>query len=162
VSVGFDRVGAVSDRLVEAGLRLAVAESCTGGMLAAALTDRSGASRFLEAGVVVYSNEAKERLLGVRPDTLAAYGAVSDRVAGEMAEGARRSLGVDVAVSITGIAGPDGGTAEKPVGTVWIALSDGERVRAHHYRFDGDRAAVRRRSVEAALELLNLYLADRS
>ena len=155
-----DRVEAVSETLVARGIRLVLAESCTGGMVAARLTDRPGASRFLEAGLVTYSNAAKESVLGVRPETLERHGAVSGAVAEEMLAGARRVTGAGAAVAITGVAGPGGGTAEKPVGTVWIGAAVADAVQVRRFRFDGDRAAVRDASVAAALELLLELLED--
>jgi PncC family amidohydrolase len=150
----------VTDRLAERGMTLAVAESCTGGLLAAVLTEQPGASRYFSAGLVTYSDDAKARILGVRPETIAAYGAVSERVAREMATGALRAAGVDAALAITGIAGPGGGTPEKPVGTVWIAVALGDNVRADVHRFPGDRAQVREQSARAALELLERRLGE--
>jgi nicotinamide-nucleotide amidase len=144
----------VAALLSERGLRLALAESCTGGLLAARLSDVPGASRFLERGFVTYSNEAKRELLGVDAETLARDGAVSEPVARAMAEGARRSARADIGVGITGIAGPDGGTPEKPVGLVFIAVDGaaGSRVRRAH--FPGDRERVRYQATQAALEML--------
>ncbi|MGK7313180.1 MAG: CinA family protein [Candidatus Longimicrobiales bacterium M2_2A_002] len=152
------RAEAVSEALADRGLRLVLAESCTGGLMAARLTDRPGASRFLDAGLVTYSNAAKIAVLGVDRKTLAAHGAVSEEVAREMLDGARRRTGADAAIAITGVAGPDGGTPEKPVGTVWIgaALQGSVRVRCFH--FDGDRGQVRASSVDAALEMLHSLL----
>jgi PncC family amidohydrolase len=155
-----ERVERVSERLARLGLRLAVAESCTGGLLTARLTDRPGASRFLVAGLATYSDEAKTALLGVRPESIVTHGAVSEAVVTEMVDGARRAAGTEVAVAITGVAGPDGGTPTKPVGTVWIAAAVGPRCRAERHRFPGDRAEVRDRSVEAALDLLDRLLAS--
>jgi PncC family amidohydrolase len=155
-----DLMERVVERLVARGLRLATAESCTGGLLTARLTDPPGASRFLAGGAVSYADEAKVRLLGVRPETLAAYGAVSEQVAREMAEGASAALGAEVGVAITGVAGPGGGTAEKPVGTVWIAATLEGATRAERHHFGGDRAMVRERSVQAALELLDSLLTE--
>lgn len=146
------RIEEVGELLTGRGLGLVTAESCTGGLLAARLTARAGASRFFEAGLVTYSNAAKEAVLGVRRDTLVAHGAVSEAVALEMARGARRHG--DVGVAITGIAGPDGGTADKPVGTVWIAISIGETEAAHRFLFPGDRTSVREATVEHALKLV--------
>lgn len=147
----------VSEALAGRGLRLVLAESCTGGLLAATLTDRPGASRFLESSFVTYSDEAKASLLGVDRGVLREHGAVSEPVARAMVEGALRHG--DAAVAITGIAGPEGGTAGKPVGTVWIAASvPGEGITAEVHHFDGDRGAVRRASVEAALALLDTRL----
>lgn len=145
-------VDAVSDSLVRRGLRLVTAESCTGGLMAARFIDRPGASRFFHAGLVTYSDAAKQELLGVRSETLGAFGAVSEAVALEMVRGAR-SHG-EAAVAITGIAGPDGGTEEKPVGTVWIAVALGDVEEAHQFRFDGDRTRIREESVAAAVTLL--------
>lgn len=149
-----DRVAGVSEALVRRGLRLALAESCTGGLVAARLTDRPGSSRFLEAGLVTYSNQAKTSLLGVDPDVIVAQGAVSEAVARAMLAGARRTTGADAAIAITGIAGPDGGTAEKPVGTVWIAAAVGDADRVVRFQFEGDRGAVRQAASDAALDLL--------
>lgn len=149
-----NRVERVSEALAARGLRLALAESCTGGLVAARLTDRPGASRFLEAAVVVYSDQAKTSLLDVAPDTLAAHGAVSEAVAREMLGGVARRTGARAAIAITGIAGPDGGTPEKPVGTVWIGAALDDRVAVRAFQLDGDRGQVRDAAVDAALELL--------
>lgn len=154
-----DLVDRVSEVLATRGLRLAIAESCTGGLLTARFTDRAGASRFLSAGLATYSDEAKSAVLGVRPETLAAHGAVSGPVAAEMMEGARRVLDAEAGVSITGIAGPGGGTATKPVGTVWIAAAVGSESSVESHCFTGDRAGVREQAVEAALALLDRLLA---
>ncbi|MEJ2503098.1 MAG: CinA family protein [Gemmatimonadota bacterium] len=148
----------MSETLADRGLRLVLAESCSGGLLAAAFTDRPGASRFLDSSVITYSDEAKQRLLGVQPRTLALHGAVSEPVVRAMAGGALRHG--DVAVAVTGIAGPDGGTPEKPVGTVWIAAALPDGVTARRYQFEGDRGAVRRASVDAAIALLDSVLRD--
>ncbi len=154
--MGFERV---SEELARRGLQLITAESCTGGLLAAAFTDRAGASRFFRAGLVTYSDQAKQELLGVRAATLASHGAVSEEVVREMLDGALRSG--DIAAAITGVAGPGGGTAEKPVGTVWIAAGTRSRGVARRYRFEGDRAAIRAASVSAALELIGSVLEER-
>lgn len=153
-----NRAEAVSEALADRGLRLVLAESCTGGLVAARLTDRPGASRFLDAGLVTYSNAAKMSILGVGRETLVAHGAVSEEVAREMLDGARRRTGAEAAIAITGIAGPDGGTPEKPVGTVWIGAALGGSVRVKCFHFDGDRAGVRSSSVDAALEMLHSLL----
>lgn len=136
-----------------AGWMLATAESCTGGWIAQAVTAVPGASAWFDRGFVVYSNAAKEELLGVRPSTLAAHGAVSEEAVREMAGGALERSRAQVAVAVSGIAGPTGGTREKPVGTVCIAWAVREGpTRVETRRFPGDRGAVRRQAVEAALE----------
>ena len=142
------------ERLRGGGLTLAVAESCTGGMLAAAITDQPGSSAYFKGGVVAYSNEIKERLLGVPRELLLRHGAVSAEVARAMAEGARRALAADLAVSITGIAGPDADGTEKPVGLthVWLAAAEGGDGR--RFVFPGDRWTNRRQAVDEALTLL--------
>jgi nicotinamide-nucleotide amidase len=132
--------------------RLATAESCTGGLVAGAITDVAGSSEWFERGFVTYSNEAKVELLGVEPGTLARHGAVSEAVAREMAAGALVRSRADVAVAVTGVAGPAGGTPDKPVGLVWFAWAVRDRpVEAVSRRFEGDRAAVREASVREAL-----------
>ncbi len=138
----------------ERGLRIGTAESCTGGLVSAALTDVPGASATVWGGVVSYANEVKHAALGVSDEVLAAYGAVSEQTACAMAQGARTALGVDATVSVTGIAGPGGAVEGKPVGTVWIGSSSAAGTHARLYRFEGDRDAVRRQSVDAALRML--------
>ena len=137
------------------GKMLATAESCTGGMVAAALTDIAGSSAVVERGFVTYTNRAKSQLLGVDPALIEAHGAVSKEVAEAMARGALAHSATHVAVSVTGIAGPDGGSAEKPVGLVWFGLAvEGAPTTTDHVVFKGDRAAVRRQATEKALALL--------
>jgi nicotinamide-nucleotide amidase len=137
------------------GLRLATAESCTGGMVAAALTDIAGSSDVVERGFVTYSNEAKNELLGVPSALIAAHGAVSAEVAAAMAQGALAHAPVELAVAITGIAGPGGGTPEKPVGLVWFGSARrGGAIATERQVFAGDRAEVRRAATRRALELL--------
>ena len=134
-------------------LMLVTAESCTGGWIAKALTDLPGSSAWFDAGVVTYSYGAKEALLGVNPRTLERTGAVSEETALEMVSGALARFGAGMAVAVTGIAGPTGGTPDKPVGTVWIGWKRrGGYARAEMFHFDGDREAVRRQTVGAALE----------
>ena len=135
-------------------LHIAVAESCTGGLLGARLTTIPGSSSVVLGGVIAYSNEVKRDLLAVRQETLEAHGAVSEPVAIEMAAGARRSTGAEVGIAITGVAGPGGGTPEKPVGLVWIAVDVSGTVRTHGSRFIGDRAEIRFRSTQAALDIV--------
>lgn len=134
--------------------KLATAESCTGGLLAGALTDIPGASSVLERGYICYSNEAKIDMLGVQPDTLQTCGAVSDRTAEEMAQGALKFSKADVALSVTGIAGPDGGSPEKPVGLVCFGLTTRVGILMHYKcLFKGDRALIRMQSVAEGLKL---------
>jgi len=134
------------------GASLVTAESCTGGWIAKTLTDVAGSSGWFECGIVAYSYEAKEGLLGVRPETLEHYGAVSRETVTEMVAGALARYGATVAVAVTGIAGPSGGTPDKPVGTVWIGWKRrGGYAQTELYHFDGDRDAVRRQTVAAAL-----------
>jgi nicotinamide-nucleotide amidase len=148
----------IGRRLLVAKRRIATAESCTGGWIAKTLTDVPGSSQWVECGYVTYSNAAKMRDLGVSRATLDAYGAVSEATVLEMARGALRVAGGDNAVAVSGIAGPDGGVAGKPVGTVWFATAfrRGEDVvvDARRQFFERDRETVRRRSVEYALELI--------
>jgi nicotinamide-nucleotide amidase len=129
--------------LVERGMKLATAESCTGGMIGSMITDVSGSSAAYVGGAIVYANAEKERQLGVRAETLAAHGAVSEETVREMAEGARARFGVDLAVAVSGIAGPDGGTPEKPVGTVWLAVASPRGVSTKHLTWPGSRDQVR-------------------
>jgi PncC family amidohydrolase len=136
------------------GLSISTAESCTGGLLAGRITDMAGSSAYLLGGVVSYSNEAKIALLGVDPAALAAQGAVSKSVAQQMARGARQRLGSDVGISITGVAGPGGGSADKPVGLTWIGISDVRGDRAHRFLWESDRAGNRALSVDSALQML--------
>ncbi|HEY6942730.1 CinA family protein [Dokdonella sp.] len=143
----------VAECLIARGQTLVAAESCTGGWIAKVLTDIPGSSSWFECGVVAYSYEAKESLLGVQPQTLERHGAVSQEAAVEMVSGALARYGASVAVAVTGVAGPGGGTPEKPVGTVWIGWKRrGGYARAELFHFDGDREAVRRRTVGAALD----------
>lgn len=150
--------GRFAERALAGGLHLVTAESCTGGWIAKIATDLPGSSRWFDGGYVTYSNAAKERTLGVLRTTLEAHGAVSEAVVREMVAGALRASGAELAVAVSGVAGPDGGTEAKPVGTVWFAV--GRRAdtqvfsRAHRERFGGDREAVRRATVRTAFELL--------
>jgi nicotinamide-nucleotide amidase len=146
------------------GVRLATAESCTGGLIAAGLTAIAGSSDVVECGLVTYSNAAKTALLGVPAPMIAAHGAVSEAVARAMAAGALARSGADLAVSVTGIAGPGGGSETKPVGLVWLGLARGGRLapRAEAQRclFGGDRAAIRAASVTAAVAMLRAAILD--
>lgn len=149
-----DLAAVVLDAARRRGLRIVVAESCTGGLVGGRLTDTPGSSDMMEAGVVCYSYESKTRLLGVPADLVVAHGAVSESVVRAMAEGALGRLGGDLALAVTGIAGPGGGTPEKPVGTVWFATAMGGDVRATRIVFFGTRAEVRARAGQTALRLL--------
>lgn len=143
------------------GLTIATAESCTGGMVGAALTDIAGSSAHYLGGVVSYSNQAKIDLLDVPAGLLARHGAVSEQTAAAMAEGARARLGADVAVAVTGIAGPEGGTDDKPVGLVWFGVATAVGTRSHERRFlSGDRESVRSRATAAALDLVRRALLE--
>jgi nicotinamide-nucleotide amidase len=136
------------------GQTVAVAESCTGGLLGAAFTELPGSSAYFTGGVLAYDNAVKTDVLGVSHEALLAYGAVSEEVASEMALGARKLFGSDWALSTTGIAGPDGGSPEKPVGTVWIGLADCDGVFSRVLHLSGMRSAVRTETVRAILEML--------
>jgi nicotinamide-nucleotide amidase len=143
---------ALGRTLVARGMRLAVAESCTGGWIAKVVTDIPGSSDWFEAGYVTYSNAAKVRMLGVSEDVLETHGAVSEAVVREMAAGARRGAGAGAAIAVSGVAGPGGGTVDKPVGLVWLAWSLADRVWTRRVDLAGDREAVRRQSVAMAIE----------
>ena len=148
-----ERVGA---QLQARGHTLATAESCSGGWIAKTITDIPGCSAWFDCGMAAYSYEAKQALLGVRPQTLETHGAVSRETVIEMVSGALVNSGASVAVAVTGIAGPGGGSDDKPVGTVWIGWKRrGGYARAQVFQFDGDREAVRRKTVAAALEGLD-------
>ena len=145
----------VAERMLASQRRLVTAESCTGGWVAKVCTDLAGSSHWFERGWVTYSNDAKARDLGVSTDTLKTHGAVSEPVVLEMVQGALRVSGADLAVAVSGIAGPDGGSAEKPVGTVWLAVGRRDAgTRAELQQFCGDREMIRRLSVARALQLL--------
>ena len=148
----------IAASLVARGQTLAVAESCTGGGLGWRITALPGSSAFFKGGIIAYANETKQRLLGVPTSLLARHGAVSEPVARRMADGARRRLCATCGVAITGIAGPSGGTAEKPVGTVWLAVAGPTETAAELHRFRGTRAQVRAQAVAQALRMLQRAL----
>lgn len=150
-----EKVGAL---LTARGLSLVTAESCTGGQVADRLTNISGSSSYYLGGVVVYSNHLKEQLLGVSHATLEEHGAVSEATAREMARGARQRLDADLALAVTGIAGPQGGTPQKPVGLVYVALSSAATEVCERYQFNGDRLEIKQQSAEAALRLILAHL----
>jgi PncC family amidohydrolase len=151
----------VGHLLLKGKLTLATAESCTGGLIGHRLTEVPGSSEYFLGGIIAYSNVIKERLLGVKPETLERHGAVSAETAGEMARGARRVLGADVAVSVTGIAGPGGGTIDKPNGLTYIALATATYERVECFVWDKDRTGNKWASSQAALQMLHDYLAAR-
>ncbi|NGP17617.1 CinA family protein [Devosia aurantiaca] len=145
----------IIDLLAERNLTLVTAESCTGGMIAAALTDVAGSSAVFYGGYITYANTAKSRMIQVQPRLIGDYGAVSNQVARAMADGARNTAKVDLAVAVTGIAGPDGGTEKKPVGLVYVAVSSDLATVVIEHRFgDLGRDAIRRATVDAALDLV--------
>lgn len=153
-----DLAARVGERLRERGLWLATAESCTGGGIAEAITRIAGSSTWFERGWVTYSNAAKSEELGVDPAVIAAHGAVSEAVARAMAEGARRRAGTAWALAVTGIAGPGGGSVEKPVGTVWLAWAGPAGTTAVCRLFPGDRDTIRRATMESSLQRLHELL----
>ena len=143
----------VVQQFTEKGLTLGTAESLTAGLIAATVADVSGASAVLMGGVVSYDPRVKHEVLGVSQEVIDTVGVVSEACALQMASGARKLLKVDVALSATGVAGPTGGTAENPVGTVWLGVSTAKGIVARRFQFDGDRQSVRRQTVETALRL---------
>lgn len=150
----------IVETLIEKKYTITTAESCTGGMLAATIVNVPGASEVLREGYITYSNEAKERLVGVRTKTLESYGAVSDQTAKEMALGAAKVANSNVALSTTGIAGPDGGTAEKPVGLVYVGCCIEGKTTVREFRFKGNRKQNRDETVQEALKLLQEMLRE--
>jgi nicotinamide-nucleotide amidase len=149
----------LGQRCRDARLSLVAAESCTGGWIAKTVTDIAGSSEWFDCGMVAYSYEAKQAMLGVRPETLEHHGAVSRETVIEMVSGALVHSGASIAVAVTGIAGPSGGSADKPVGTVWIGWKRrGGYASARTFHFDGDREAIRRQTVGAALDGLRTLI----
>jgi nicotinamide-nucleotide amidase len=148
----------VGELLKARNLTISAAESCTGGLIMHRLTNVAGSSAYVMGGVVSYSNDAKMKFLGVQTETLNQYGAVSEQVAVQMAQGARRAFGTDIALSVTGIAGPGGGTEDKPVGLTYIALDMAERTETRRFVWSGDREQNKAHSAEAALQLLYTVL----
>ncbi len=151
----------IGSMLMQRQKKIAVAESCTGGLVAHRITNVQGASVYFEAGLVTYSNKAKEDFLSVPGAVIRAKGAVSDEVARSMAEGVRKAAGVDIGLAITGIAGPGGGTDEKPVGTVYIALAVPDGTFVRKFSFQGDRAEVKLQTSEEALLFILDHLEGR-
>ena len=157
---GEDLEAVVGGELAARGLRLAVAESCTGGLITSRLTDVPGSSRYVERGIVAYTNQAKVELLGVPAALIDAHGAVSEPVAVAMAEGIRACARVDIGVGVTGVAGPGGGTPAKPVGTVAIAAVAPGVSRSRVFRFHGERAQVKFQASQAALDIVRRMLGE--
>jgi nicotinamide-nucleotide amidase len=151
-------VPAIAERLRHREEWLATAESCTGGLIARLLTDIAGSSQWFERGLVTYSNRAKTELLGVPEAAIQKYGAVSRECAEAMAAGLLLRAPIEWTLSVTGIAGPSGGSDDKPVGTVWIGVAHAGGAAAHHYHFQGDRSAIRLQAAEAALRQLLAHL----
>jgi nicotinamide-nucleotide amidase len=147
-------VQVVADRLLRHRQKVCTAESCTGGLIAKTFTDLAGSSDWFERGFVTYSNAAKNEMLAVPVSLIEDYGAVSEAVATAMASGALRHSEADYSIAVTGVAGPGGGSDDKPVGTVWIAVASAGQMVAKRYQFDGDRQAVREATLHSALELL--------
>ena len=159
----YKQIQLLAQLMMESGLKLVTAESCTGGMLSHWITAFPGSSAWFECGFITYSNDSKVRILGIEPDTLNRYGAVSVQVAEKMALGALDHSLANLAVSITGIAGPSGGTETKPTGTVYISSArKGQPPCTEHHVFHGDRTAVRERSAMMALRFLISQLEERS
>ncbi len=146
------------EKLIEAGKTLATAESCTGGLIGKLLTDVSGSSAAYMGGIISYSNEVKHRVLGVPQELLDTFGAVSEPVARAMAEGAKKVIGADLAVSVTGIAGPKSDNTNKPVGLVYIGVTDGVTTDVQEYHFSGDRQQIRNATAQTALSKVSSFL----
>ena len=153
-----DMLCEIAEQLGQNGQTVTCAESCTGGLLSAELTRLPGSSAWFRTGFVTYSNEAKQQLLGVKENTLSFYGAVSEETVREMALGALIAAKADFAVSISGIAGPTGGSEEKPVGTVWFGLASKQRIWAATALFSGDRDSIRAQAVQFALAFLHRHI----
>jgi len=151
----------LGQQLIKQQMMMATAESCTGGSIASAITDVAGSSQWFDRGFVTYSNQAKMDMLGVKVKTLKISGAVSQETAIEMAAGCLSNSAADISVAVTGIAGPDGGSQAKPVGTVFIGLStEGKPAASQHYIFEGDRAAIRQQTVYQALKMVMKEIAN--
>ena len=150
----------VGELLVQRGLTLAVAESCTGGLISHLITNVSGSSSYYLGGITSYANEAKMKLLEVSQETLEAHGAVSAETVLQMARGVRLALSADIGISTSGIAGPTGGSPDKPVGTTWIGFSAREGEEARHFLFHGDRLSIKEQAAQEALKLLVEHLSN--
>ena len=156
--MNYDKAKEVVELLIQRGLKVTSAESCTGGLFAAHITSVSGSSECFEGSFVTYSNEIKHRMINVREETLEKYGAVSEECILEMAENSRKIMKSDIAIAISGIAGPSGGTDDKPVGLVWICLAAEGYIKAYKNIFSGDRQEVREQSVMFSLNLIENFI----
>ncbi|WPC24688.1 CinA family protein [Brachyspira hyodysenteriae] len=156
--MNYDKAKEVVELLIQRGLKVTSAESCTGGLFAAHITSVSGSSECFEGSFVTYSNEIKHRMINVSNETLEKYGAVSEECVLEMAENSRKIMGSDISIAISGIAGPSGGSAEKPVGLVWICLAAYGYIKAYKNIFSGDRQEVREQSVMFSLNLIENFI----
>ncbi|OOV86999.1 CinA family protein [Oceanospirillum linum] len=154
----YDIIEQLANRLCDGQTMMATAESCTGGGIAQALTSVAGSSAWFDAGFVTYSNQAKSRMLGVAAEAIAEHGAVSKVVVGQMVSGAISNSEASYAVAVSGVAGPGGGSPDKPVGTVWIAWGSASDIEAECFLFDGDRDAVREQTIDTALQRLLTFL----
>ena len=153
-----DLIEKISRLLKEKQMKIATAESCTGGLLGHSITNIPGSSQYYQGGVISYSNDLKMQLLGVTEETLLRHGAVSEETAREMADGLKRAVKADICIATTGIAGPGGGTAEKPVGLVYIALSANKNKRVNKYIFKGTRVENKRNTCKSAFKMVLNYL----
>ena len=150
----------IGELLTEKNLTVACAESCTGGLLTSKLTDVAGSSAYVKGAVVSYTDEIKMNVLHVQADTLENFGAVSEQTAREMAANVRQILNANIGVSVTGFAGPGGGTPENPVGTVYIGISGSDGVKVQKFNFGGTRTEIKEKAVDAALNLIKIYIAQ--
>ncbi|MEK7314390.1 MAG: CinA family protein [Deltaproteobacteria bacterium] len=148
----------IARKLMKKRLTLAVAESCTGGLLSSTLTDVPGSSKWFKGGVVAYTNEVKKRILGVKTATLRKYGAVSEETAIEIAKGVRKKLKTDIGISITGLAGPGGGTKKTPVGTIFVGVDDGKETLVRRLELKGSRVKIKRDAVGLAIKILQKFI----
>ena len=148
----------IARKLMKKRLTLAVAESCTGGLLSSTLTDVPGSSKWFKGGVVAYTNEVKISILGVKTATLKKYGAVSEETAFELAKGVRKKLKTNIGVSVTGLAGPSGGTKETPVGTVFIGIDDGKETLVKKLKLAGSRIKIKKDAVGLAIKMLQKFI----
>ena len=155
-----DKIEELANGLTMRQMTLAVAESCTGGMLSNMITDMPGSSNFYQGGVVAYNNAVKIEVIGVTGDCIRNHGAVSERTARAMADGVREALSADIGIAITGIAGPGGGTDERPIGLIHIAVTDLDNQLSKEIKLDGDRAKIKKAASEAAIELAIEFLED--